>query len=83
MTGIKGYTPLSDEQQSAMNVFKEFEERVLRHAESVERDITGGLDPDPIALANGRSQIKAAFMWLNRAIAKPQRISLPSDDDGA
>ena len=70
MSEIKGYTPLSEEQKNAMNALKTAEELVLRIAE-MQRD--AGLT-DPRSTAAGITYLQTAFMWLNRAVAKPQRI---------
>lgn len=81
MTGIKGYTPLSQEQKDGMNHLKVMEERVLRSLEEVQRR----LDVDGRCHSLAVTGIQQAFMWANRSIAKPGRVELLDDaeDDGA
>lgn len=68
---IKGYVTLSDEQKSLMNVCKELEEQVLRQIDILVTDpIT-----DKRHLAISKTNIEQAFMWMNRSIAKPERLT--------
>lgn len=76
MTAIKGYTPLSDQQKEEMNSLKEIEEQILRSIDNMERKAH---IYDPRSLALGKTNLQQAFMWLNRAIAKPQRVQLEGD----
>lgn len=69
---VKGYTPLSDVQKSEMNILKELEERTLRFIETRHT-------ADPRSVAIAITQLQGAFMWANRAIAKPQRVTLMED----
>jgi hypothetical protein len=77
MSTIKGYTPLSPEISLAMNQCKEMEERCKRLFEI--------LGNDPALNVDGRNQalavtaLETAFMRMNRALAKPQRIELEGD----
>lgn len=72
MAEVKGYTPLSDDQKSAMNYLKETEERIIRSLE-------GWSDLDPRWKAIAITDLQKAFMSANRAIAKPQRLTFPED----
>lgn len=77
---VAGYKPTqSPEAIAAVNVFKELEERVLRHID----DLTSAPGNPPFAdgrfLAVGRTQLQLAFMALNRAIFQPGRVALPED----
>lgn len=81
MTEIKGYTPLSDAQKDAMNELKVLEEGILRQLDANLSDTK--LDLDGRANALAFTHIQTGFMWANRAIAKPQRLVLPGDEDGA
>lgn len=80
---VAGYKPTqSPEAIAAVNVFKELEERTLRHCEKLlDAPSTTGL-VDPRMLAIGRTQLQLAFMALNRAIFQPGRVSLPEDVQG-
>ena len=77
MTDIKGYTTPSQEQINAVNVNKELEERVLRQLESLD-GLVVPLDLRMRALAV--TKVQEAFMWANRAIMQPGRVTLPEDD---
>lgn len=77
---VAGYKPTqSPEAIAAVNVFKELEERTLRHIERLmETPGVVGL-ADPRMLAVGRTQLQMAFMALNRAVFQPGRVTLPED----
>lgn len=73
----------SPEAIAAVDVFKELEERTLRHIDwlnSQAKDDGTGVSVDPRLLAVGRTQLQGAFMFLARAIFQPQRVALPGDD---
>lgn len=83
---VAGYKPTQSlDAIAAVDVFKELEERVLRHIEALEvkRDPkfpeNGKSLYDNRMLAVGRTQLQIAFMALNRAIFQPQRVALPED----
>lgn len=80
-TPVKGYTPQSDERLALVNHNKEMEERALRRIAELGRMNTG-MNPtcDHDCLAMARAQLIQAFMWMNRAVMQPQRISLPEDN---
>lgn len=70
MTDVKGYTPLSEVQKETMNNFKQLEEQIfLKIDELRNSDMI-----DKVALEEGAKKIIDSFMWLNRSIAKPNRI---------
>jgi hypothetical protein len=79
---VKGYAPV----QSARNIrivngFKEVEESILRAAEAIRED--PGSDNDQKRAANvAITYLQTGFMWLNRAVFNPGRISLPTDPNG-
>jgi hypothetical protein len=67
---------------AAVNVFKELEERVLRHIEGLEAmSFNCELNVDGRLLAIGRTQLQGAFMFLARAVFQPERVALPEDTD--
>ena len=72
---VPGYTVQNDPAIKRVGDNKLAEERVLRMIESYERD--GDTDRRWLALA--KTNLEVAFMCLNRAIFKPQRIDLPED----
>ncbi len=74
---VAGYRPQNDAKVATVNVNKELEERVLRQIDAMAADMEAGHDPRMIAVA--RTGIQDAFMWLNRAVFRPARVSLPED----
>lgn len=62
------YTP-------TINVNKELEEKVLQRL-----DALAETDVDKRWLAVGRTHIEQAFMAINRAVLKPERIKLENKD---
>lgn len=72
---ISGYRPQSDDNVFLVNQNKGIEENVLRLLDQLK------LDPaiDQRWLAVGRTHLEQAFMAINRAIFKPERVSLPGD----
>ena len=85
---VSGYKPQSDEKVSVVNVNKALEERVLRQIEAMlkfnaelsDNDLGKGYHHDPRMIALAKTNIEQGFMWLNRAVFQPDRISLPEDD---
>lgn len=76
---VAGYKPTQPpEAIAAVNVFKELEERTLRHIESLSMAGTA-VAIDPRLMAVGRTQLQGAFMFLARAIFQPGRVELPGD----
>lgn len=77
---VAGYKPTqTPEAIGAVNVFKELEERTLRHIEYLldEPGVTNLADPRLLAI--GRTQLQGAFMFLARAVFQPGRVALPED----
>jgi hypothetical protein len=74
---VKGYRPQSGANVALVDENKILEERVLRQIEAI--GATDGFDPRMAALA--KTKVQEAFMWLNRAIFQPSRISLPEDEE--
>lgn len=77
---VSGYKPTQPpEAIAAVNVFKDLEERALRHIDVLSNG-DGALGVDGRLLAVGRTQLQGAFMFLARAIFQPQRVTLPEDE---
>jgi hypothetical protein len=74
---VPGYTDQSDRNISVVTFNKELEERVLRQIDYV----GSHEDYDLRMVALARTKTQEAFMWLNRAVFQPQRISLPEDSE--
>jgi hypothetical protein len=87
---VKGYQPQSDAKVAVVNANKELEERCLRQIDAMSRhnmdmDQQGlgkSAQYDPRMMALARTGIQEAFMWLNRAVFQPGRVTLPEDNDG-
>ena len=83
---VAGYKPQSDEKVAHVNINKELEERCLRQIEFlqgrlIDADATHYIAAyDHRMLALARTSIQEAFMWMNRAVFQPDRISLPEDE---
>ena len=73
---VSGYTPQSQAKVDLVNRNKEAEERVLRILD----ELSTGEGVDGRWLQIGRTHVEQAFMAINRAIFKPQRIALPGVD---
>ncbi len=73
---VAGYNSQSADKVALVNANKELEERCIRAAEAIQK--TEGMDPRMAALAI--TGIQQSFMWLNRAVFQPGRVSLPEDD---
>ena len=76
---VQGYRPQSQAAVEAVNANKLREERLLRLLDAC----AGDPDIDQRWLAIARTHFEQGFMALNRAVFRPDRISLPEDDDGA
>lgn len=76
MTDVPGYTEQSEVNTQLIGKTKEVEERLLRYVESIPR----ATQVDPRWLAIGITHFQQGFMAVVRAIAQPQRIPLPSDN---
>lgn len=74
---VAGYTDQSSDKVDLVNENKILEEQVLRQIDkliSVHRD-----QVDLRMTSIAKTEIQTAFMWLNRALFQPQRVSLPDD----
>ena len=80
---VAGYTAQSDDKVALVNENKQLEERVLRQVDKMFTANWQAHDGrplyDPRMMEQARTKIQEAFMWLNRAVFQPQRISLPED----
>lgn len=76
---VKGYSPQSEANVSAVNMNKELEETLLRVVDSLYTNP----DIDKRWLAIARTHFEEGFMSLNRSIFKPGRITLPKDHGGS
>lgn len=77
---VAGYYPQSSENVALVNENKILEERVLRQIDKM-RNTGIACDQRMVALAN--TGIQEAFMWLNRAVFQPKRVTLPEDNTGS
>lgn len=73
---VAGYTAQSKTAVDMVNEHKIFEEQLLRRLDALAD--TKLCDPRWLAIA--RTELEKAFMSLNRAVFKPQRIKLPGDE---
>lgn len=69
---VAGYTPLSPDTIQLANLIKVHEERIMRCIDALQSDP----ETDQRFLAIARTELQKAYMCLNRAIFKPQRIDL-------
>jgi hypothetical protein len=76
---VSGYVPQTDDKVAVVNVNKALEERVLRQLDFLKT--YPGVDQRMVALAF--TGIQEAFMWANRAVFQPTRVSLPEDTTDA
>lgn len=53
------------------------EERILRQIDQIKNNPNF----DPRCAAEANTCIQTGFMWLKRALYKPQRIGLPEDEE--
>ena len=72
---VEGYKPQAGDKVAIVNENKVLEERCIRAAEAI-RDAEG-MDGRMAALAI--TNLQQAFMWLNRAVFQPGRVTLPED----
>jgi hypothetical protein len=69
---VAGYTTQSDDKVLTVNENKQLEETVLKRLDA----LASNPDVDQRWLAIGRTHIEQAFMAVNRAVFKPQRLPL-------
>lgn len=74
---VKGYQPQSTKAVEMVNGNKVLEERILQCLDILAADPA----VDQRWLAIGRTQLEQGFMAINRAIFRPQRVRLPSEDE--
>jgi hypothetical protein len=67
---VAGYTTQPDAKVTAVNENKQLEETVLKRLDALKEHT----DVDQRWLAIGRTHIEQAFMSINRAVFKPQRL---------
>lgn len=72
---VAGYQPQTDDKVQLVNRAKELEERVLRHLDNLRAN--PAVDQRMVSIAF--TGIQEAFMWANRAVFQPSRISLPEE----
>ena len=72
---VSGYKPQNDAAVGKVNHNKLLEEEVLRVLDVLKQQS----EDDQRWLAIGRTGIEQAFMAINRAIFKPDRVQLPPD----
>ena len=73
---VHGYSAQSGDAVALVNEHKQLEERLLRMLDSYK---DRPLSIDQRWLAVGRTHLEQAFMAINRAVFRPQRIKLPED----
>lgn len=74
---VHGYVPQTTDAVGIVNEHKQMEERLLRRIDH----LYGANDfYDRRWLATAKTHIEQGFMALNRAVFKPQRITLPEDE---
>lgn len=76
---VAGHRAQSPEAVETVNAVKEIEEHVLRLLEEIAECRV--LAVDKRWLATGRTDIEKGFMSVNRSIFKPERVSIPAEDD--
>lgn len=82
---VAGYTTQSDARVAIVNQNKEIEERCLRQIDRMAGHGGSTLDSsefDQRMVALARTKLQEGFMWLNRAVFQPQRLTLPEDQGG-
>ena len=67
---VAGYTTQSDDKVLTVNENKQLEETILKRLDALQENP----DFDKRWLAIGKTHIEEAFMAINRAIFKPQRL---------
>lgn len=86
---VAGYKPQTDEKIAVVNVNKELEERCLRQIDAMfkfnnelsDNDLGKGYHYDPRMISLAKTSIQEGFMWLNRAVFQPGRVTLPEDNE--
>lgn len=73
---VEGYRSQTTANVDLVNENKVLEEQVLRKLD----ELALLMDVDKRWLAIGRTAIEQGFMAVNRSIFKPERISLPTDE---
>ena len=76
---VAGYKPQNEANVALVNENKVLEERVLRQIDRMTNQALGGSPHDQRMVALARTKTQEAFMWLNRAVFQPGRVSLPED----
>lgn len=69
---VAGYKPQSEENVQLVNKHKRDEEMILRHLDILKAESS----VDQRWLAIGRTHIEEAFMAINRAVFKPERVKI-------
>lgn len=77
---IPGYTEQSDKRIQIVSANKLTEERLLRLVDAMQAAGPEAYNQRDVAIA--RTKFEDAFMRLNRAVLRPQRVKLPEDDNG-
>lgn len=72
---VHGYKPQSGDSVGKVNHNKLIEEETLRRLDVLKNDP----EVDQRWLAIGRTHLEQAWMAINRAVFKPNRVQLPSD----
>lgn len=78
MPDIVGYRTLDQEDLANITAVKEMEERCMRLADGLK---VNAEHYDQRAVALYVTYLQIAFMWAVRAIAKPDRIPLPEEEE--
>ncbi|CAN1721973.1 Cyclic nucleotide-binding protein [Hyphomicrobium sp. 1Nfss2.1] len=73
---VAGYTVQSGDRVAIVNINKQIEEEVLRRVDDLARH--GAVDGRWLSI--GKTHLEQAFMAINRAVFKPERVKLPGDD---
>jgi hypothetical protein len=76
---VKGYTDQAKDKIDLVNENKILEERCMRQLERLAHESNANYD----MLDQANMRLREAFMWANRAVFKPERVSLPEDPDPA
>lgn len=76
---VAGYKPQGDDKVAFVNENKALEERVLRQLDGMK----GNIAYDQRMVAIAYTGIQEAFMWANRAVFQPGRVTLPEDAEAA
>lgn len=80
VTPVKGYQQQTQQKLDEVNINKEIEERLLRRLDDLfAMAAMPNIEPDMRWLNIAKTHFQEGFMAMNRALMKPQRISLPED----